>query len=182
MGRLGKGLDLNVSQPPEAQPHLILRRLKHPEPAELALLAMLDREAFGSTGLSEYDLALMAHAGVLLVAEEAQVRVGACQLMRMVDDPGLLWVVGLYILPGFRHARRGRAFLGEIVSLLPSWGARGLVLTVHPNNEVARRLYRHFGFRRVDSLPEFYGQGEERELLILDPARESQQAVGGTNG
>ena len=151
MGRLGKGLDLNVSQPPEAQPNLILRRLKHPEPAELALLAMLDREAFGSTGLSEYDLALMAHAGVLLVAEEAQVRVGACQLMRMVDDPGLLWVVGLYILPGFRHARRGRAFLGEIVSLLPSWGARGLVLTVRYQIEPTSVAYLREVLRRREA-------------------------------
>lgn len=180
MGGLVKEPDLNVSRPPVAQP-LSVRRLKHPDPAELALLADLDREAFGPTGLREYDLALMAHAGVLLVAHEAGVRVGACQLMRTVDDAGLLWVVGFYILPAFRHARRGRAFLSEIVSLLPSWGARGLMLTVHPDNVAARRLYRHFGFRRVDSLPEFYGQGEERELLILDPAVESEPAVGGKN-
>lgn len=141
----------------------------------------MDREAFGPTGLREYDLALLAHAGVLLVAEEAGVWVGACQLMRTVDDPGLLWVVGFYILPAFRHSGRGRVFLGEIVSLLPSWGARGLLLTVHPDNATARRLYRHFGFRRVDWLPEFYGQGEERDLLILDPTVQPERAAGGGN-
>lgn len=151
-------------------PRVSLRRLQHPDPAELALLAALDHEAFGPTGLREYDLALVARVGVLLMAEESGKLVGGCQLLRTVDDPGLLWVVGFYILPAFRHAGRGSAFFQEVLSRLPEWDARGLVLTVHPDNVTARRLYRRFGFLRVDSVPEFYGQGEERELLVLDPA------------
>lgn len=117
-----------------------------------------------------------------MLAEEAGETLGGCQLIRVADDPGLLWVVGFYIRPAWRRRGCGRAFLEAVVERLGAWEARGLVLTVHPHNVSALRLYQSFGFHRVDSVPEFYGYGEERELLILDPASSKGEAEGGCDG
>lgn len=150
------------------EPLLDIRRLSHPSAEELELLARLDREAFGDTGLRPYDLGLMARAGVVLLAYLQEELVGGCQLMRMADEPHLFWVVGLYIRPEWRSRGLGRQFLQRVIQLLPTLGASGLKLTVDVANEAARELYVRCGFVLLEEVPEFYGRGEDRHLMSLE--------------
>ena len=162
---------------------LILRRVHHPDPALLRELEAYDMAAFGPTGLRTYDLAVMAEAGAVLLAYLGAEVVGGCQLMRMLDEPGYFYVVGLYV----REPWRGRRFGGELLRLVAAesraLGAEGLVLTVAPDNAAALALYEAAEFVRERFVSAFYGENEDRLILRWRfPDRQGPAREGGLPG
>ncbi|GEM_PF-320513 len=151
------------SQPPQTE--LRLERVRRPGPELLALLAAYDEEAFGVVGLRACDLAVMAEAGAVFVAWQGEEVAGACQLLRMLDEPEFLYLVGFYLRPGWRGRGVGRRFLELVSQESRRLGAQGLLLTVAPDNARALALYRRFGFAEERFVPDFYGPGEDRYLL-----------------
>lgn len=143
-------------------------RLVDPSVQELEVLSTYDHEAFGSTGLRSSDIAFMARAGMVFLAQIDGETVGGCQLMRMVEEPTMMWVVGFYIRPQWRRQGLGRTFLAGVLELISTLSCSGLMLTVDAGNAAASGLYRSFGFRLLESMPEFYGRGEDRHLMRLD--------------
>jgi hypothetical protein len=71
---------------------LTLSRVSRPDHDLLVTLETYDFEAFGSTGLRTYDLAVMAQAGGVYLAHVGDEIVGSCQLLRMFDEPGFFYV------------------------------------------------------------------------------------------
>jgi ribosomal protein S18 acetylase RimI-like enzyme len=143
----------------------VVRRIIRPDGQTLDELQVLEREAFGDLGLRAYDLAVMAEAGMLLVASVNEEIVGGCQLMRMMDDPGCFFVVGFYVRPGWQGRRQGEALLAEVVRQAKSKGATSLLLTVAEDNQRALNLYKKAGFGVEEHAPDIYGSGEHRLLL-----------------
>ena len=144
---------------------LSLERVRRPEPGLLGLLAQHDLDAFGPTGLRTYDLAVMAEAGAVFIARAEEALVGGCQLLRVLDEPSFLYVVGFYVLPEYRGTGVGREFLELLSEECRRLGAEGLLLTVSPANEEANRLYRSAGFVQEAFVAGFYGEGEDRFIL-----------------
>jgi ribosomal protein S18 acetylase RimI-like enzyme len=144
---------------------LTLKRVRRPEPALLAQLAQYEQDAFGPTGLRTYDLAVTAEAGAVFIAYEGEAMVGSCQLLRALDEPSFLYVVGFYVLPEHRRTGMGRKFLESLGEDCRRLGAEGLLLTVSPANEEANRLYRSAGFVQEAFVPGFYGKDEDRFIL-----------------
>jgi ribosomal protein S18 acetylase RimI-like enzyme len=144
---------------------LVVRRVSRPDDALLRELEASDFEAFGETGLRVYDLAVVAEVGMVLVASVGDKTVGGCQLVRMLDEPDLFFVVGLYMRPGWRGRRLGGKLLAAVAEEARRAGAAGLMLTVSPENERALRLYESVGFAEEGFLADFYGKGEHRRLL-----------------
>ncbi len=155
-------LDSKTSLP---RPLLAVRRVRRPDREVLVELEAYDREAFGPTGLRTYDLAVMAEAGAVFVAYLDNSIVAGCQLMRVLDEPGFLYVVGFYVRPAWQGRGIGRAFLLEVESRARVLEAEGLVLTVSPDNQRAIGLYESAGFVNECFIPAFYGEGEDRYIL-----------------
>ncbi len=166
-GRPGHTLLLNrpVLGPGHPVDSLVVRRVTRPDALLLQQLQEFDFEAFGETGLRTYDLAVMAEVGMLLAALVGEEIVGGCQLVRMLDEPEFLFVVGLYVRPGWRGQKVGKEFLEAVAREAKKRGAEGLMLTVSPVNERAQRLYESAGFVVEAYLADFYGCGEHRQLL-----------------
>lgn len=143
----------------------VLSRLRHPEHELLVALEDYEGEAFGPAGLRTYDLAVMAEAGAVYVASIGDEIVGGCQLMRMFDEPDFCYVVGFYVRPAWRESGTGRWLLGAVARECRELGARGLLLTVAPNNVKALNLYQSVGFEEEAFIPHFYGDGEDRFVL-----------------
>ena len=161
----------------------VLRRVHRPDSALLRELEAYDMAAFGPTGLRTYDLAVMAEAGAVFVAYLEDEVVGGCQLVRMLDEPGYFYVVGLYV----REPWRGRRFGGELLRLVAAesraLGAEGLVLTVAPDNAAALALYEAAGFVRERFVSAFYGENEDRLILRWRfPDRQGPTREGGLPG
>src|SRR5665811_745164 len=107
----------------------------------------------------------MAQAGGVYLAHVGEDIVGSCQLLRMFDEPGFFYVVGIYIRPRWQGRGLGRAFLLALAEEIRQTGGSGLVLTVAPTNERALQLYRSAGFAEETFIPAFYGEGEDRHIL-----------------
>lgn len=144
---------------------LTISRVSRPDHDLLVALETYDFEAFGSAGLRTYDLAVMAQAGGVYLAHVDDDIVGSCQLLRMFDEPGFFYVVGIYIRPRWQGRGLGRAFLLALAEEVGRTGGRGFVLTVAPKNEGALQLYRSAGFVEEAFIPAFYGEGEDRHIL-----------------
>ena len=131
----------------------------------LRRLEEYDFEAFGATGLRTYDLAVMAQAGAVFLAQIGDEIVGGCQLMRVLDEPDFFYVVGFYIRPQWRRRHLGREMLRLVAGESQVLGAKGLVLTVAPANVAAQALYKGAGFIEDRFVPHFYGEREDRYIL-----------------
>jgi [ribosomal protein S18]-alanine N-acetyltransferase len=145
-----------------------VRRLGRPDAQTLEALARYEREAFGETGLRSYDLNVVAYAGALYVGWLDGELVSCCQLIRTYDEPQAIWVIGFWVRPPWQRRGLGRALLTRVIDEMGTAGAASLLLTVEPDNQGALKLYRGFGFRRLDFIPDFYGPGEDRLLLRYD--------------
>lgn len=150
---------------PAGVPPLTLARLRHADHQMLATLEEYDSEAFGPTGLRAYDLAVMCEAGAVYLALSDDEIVGGCQLIRVLDEPSFCYVVGLYVRPAWQGKGLGRRLLGAVAHECREIGARGLVLTVGPDNIKAMNLYRSAGFTEEKFMSHFYGEGEDRYVL-----------------
>lgn len=144
---------------------LTISRVSRPDHDLLVTLETYDFEAFGSTGLRTYDLAVMAQAGGVYLAHVDEEIVGGCQLLRMFDEPGFFYMVGIYIRPRRQGGGLGRAFLLALAEKIRQTGGLGFVLTVAPRNQRALQLYRGAGFVEEAFMPAFYGEGEDRHIL-----------------
>lgn len=137
-------------------------RVAHPDLELLRDLGAFDREAFGETGLRSFDIGVLCHLGAVYVAREGGEVLGSCQLVRTVDEPDMLWVFGLYVRPAWRGRGYGARLLELVKAELPALRARGLLLTVAPDNDAALALYRRAGFVQDRFIVDFYGPGEDR--------------------
>jgi ribosomal protein S18 acetylase RimI-like enzyme len=155
-----------VSEPRAAAPVIV--RLGRPDPGTLAELALLEREAFGETGLRSYDLNVVAYAGALFVAYVGDEIVSCCQLVRTYDDPAAMWIVGLWVRPAWQGRGFARLLLAHVIERMGAVGGRSILLTVEPDNLAALGLYESFGFCRLEFVPDFYGPAEDRLLLRYD--------------
>jgi len=144
---------------------LTVTRLRRPGHDLLVTLEAYDFEAFGPTGLRTYDLAVMAQAGGVYLAYVEDEIIGGCQLLRLMDEPGFLYVVGFYVRPKWQGRHLGKAFLTAVADVLRQQGAEGMLLTVAPDNERAIGLYRGLGFEDEAFVPDFYGDGADRHIL-----------------
>lgn len=158
---------------------LRLERVRHPDPGVLDELARLETEVFGTVGLRAVDLAVAAEAGGVYRAWAAeggdrQAFVGSCQLLRTLDDPATLYLVGFSIAPRLQGQGWGRPFLDAVLNEAAALGADGLLLTVSPDNAAALALYRGAEFAVQEELPAFYGPEEDRVLLRRTISREAR--------
>lgn len=147
---------------------LELVRLVRPTTAKLIELAAYDREAFGETGLRSYDLGVVARAGALYVGMVGDTIAASCQLMRMMDEPGMFWVLGFYVRPDYQGQGVGRDLLRAVSKEVHRYGGCGLMLTADPDGATALNLYLRFGFKVVEQVADFYGPGEDRFVLRWD--------------
>lgn len=166
-GRLGHTLPLSslATRSSDPQERLTVRRVTRPNASLLRQLQDLEFEAFGELGLRTCDLAVMAEVGMLLVASAGNDVVGGCQLVRTLDEPESLFVVGFYLRPDWQGRQRGKELLGLVAQEARAVGAKDLLLTVSPENKRALRLYEGAGFVSEALLDDFYGEGEHRQLL-----------------
>lgn len=144
---------------------LRVERVTQPDLGLLRDLGAFDSEAFGDTGLRSFDIGVFCRLGAVYVAREGGDVLGSCQLVRTVDEPDMLWVLGIYVRPAWRGRGYGTRLLELVKADLPTLGAEGLLLTVAPDNDAALALYRRAGFVRDQFIADFYGPGEHRWKL-----------------
>ena len=126
---------------PADRPVLVRLQSHLPEPSPALLDAALDDEA-----------AALTPATVLVSATGDGAPVGS---LLAVPGDGTTYVAELVVDPEHRREGRARALLAACAER----SGDTLTVTVAPDNEAARSLYRDCGFEKRDRLPDFFDDG-----------------------
>lgn len=114
------------------------------------------REAFESE-MTENDLAhylvvsygkrLVAYAGAWLILDEAH-------------------VTNVAVLPKYRGKGIGKLLLTALITYLKAKGADRMTLEVRKSNEVAKKLYKKFGFKAKGLRKQYYSDTHEDAIIM----------------
>lgn len=114
------------------------------------------REAFESE-MTENDLAhylvvtygkrLIAYAGAWLILDEAH-------------------VTNVAVLPKYRGQGIGKLLLTALTTYLKAKGADRMTLEVRKSNEVAKKLYKQFGFKAKGLRKQYYSDTHEDAIIM----------------
>jgi ribosomal protein S18 acetylase RimI-like enzyme len=101
-------------------------------------------------------------SAVFLVAEQGGVLVGeGIALLRRYKAGTSGRIYSLAVDGRSRGQRIGDHLLSAMLATLAQHGARRVYLEVERGNAAALRLYERHGFRRIGTLPDYYGPGKE---------------------
>ncbi|MEW1824671.1 N-acetyltransferase [Streptomyces sp. NPDC088196] len=144
-------------------------RFRAPEEKDLPNLYQLDHEAFGEAEGYDYlflrQLFDIHRRDFILLEHDGALRGYALPVHVSGEDHASLLALGVF--PEFQRRGCGKALLDAAVSHSKATGARRMNLVVRPDNEVARRLYKRYGFRYVGFGKDYYGPGRDRVLMTF---------------
>lgn len=83
------------------------------------------------------------------------------------DAPSDAWVLRLKVAPHYRQRRVGSALLQALIAALRGKGVDTIRLSVSPENAPARALYRNYGFTVIATEPGYFGEGQDRCIMML---------------
>jgi ribosomal protein S18 acetylase RimI-like enzyme len=102
------------------------------------------------------------HSAVFLVAEQGGALVGEGIALLRRHKTGTSGRIYSLAVEGRRRGQRiGDKLLSAILDTLAARGARRIYLEVERSNAGAIRLYERHGFRRIGTLPDYYGKGKD---------------------
>ncbi len=132
---------------------------------DLAQLVELDRDAFGSDGLTISNLSLLAMAGRVYALRSGEDLV-ADAIVLPTCEPHLALLFSFAVSRHCRGKGFGRRLMEHLLPELAEKGWKRLQLTVDPANTPAVSLYtRAFRFRQIDQIADCLGPGKHRLLL-----------------
>jgi [ribosomal protein S18]-alanine N-acetyltransferase len=143
-----------------------MMEVRRPAEHEIVELAQLDYEIFGDhcyplLSLRQfYDL-----AGPLLAiaAEDSKLSGYALILPSFVGSEG--WFMALGVRADCRRTGIGEVLASRVISEANELGIMTLRLTVEPANHEAIALYRKLGFEPESLITNYFGRGEDRQLM-----------------
>jgi ribosomal-protein-alanine N-acetyltransferase len=80
------------------------------------------------------------------------------------------WVLRLNVDQHLRSRGIGRLLLEHVIGSLIVAGATRILLSVAPGNTSAIRLYERFGFLKTQFLANYFGNGEDRIIMLYEPS------------
>lgn len=151
------------------------------DPARLEIRALIPADRKDLEDLEELELLTFGRAAQNVWGLVPMIAHGRVLLARLEDEP-VAWTV---LLPDWsvratayvwsyavaqKHHRRGigSALLAHILARLPAEGYSRLEATVSPTNTPALGLAHKFGFERAAVLPSWYGESEDRWLMVRE--------------
>ena len=126
----------------------------------------IDREAFSPRN-PVYDVYIyVTYGSDLLVADIGGRVVGYIAVMDI--DRYTSKIVSFAVKKEFRNRGIGTKLLSTAIERCKSRGKRRILLEVRVSNYIAQHLYKKMGFRIVDTIPNYYQDGEDAYLMALD--------------
>ena len=145
---------------------------------DLGQVLRIEREAFReySYGTWTFLNHVFRDRRGFLVAEDGSGRVLGFALVRR--SGGWLFrrrggITSIAVDASFRRRGIAARLLREALAFLADFGAEEITLEVHADNKPATALYRKFGFRHEEWLPNYYGPGQPGVRMILERRKES---------
>ena len=133
-------------------------------------LEVLDKEVFGELAYSMHLLRTfynLFRKSWYVVDREGEL--AGYALVGPGFGTGESWLLGLAVSGRHQGHNLGNLLMDQAVKVMIDSGLPHGYITVRPENEAAKHLYRKFGFSQVGAEePNYYGNGESREVLHRD--------------
>lgn len=98
-----------------------------------------------------------------VVIEKNDAVIGYCGLWIIIDESH---ITNIAILPEYRGQKLGDALLKEVINQAKEIGAKTMTLEVRVSNEVAKKLYRKYGFQNGGIRKRYYTDNYEDGLVM----------------
>lgn len=151
----------NLADPSSSYAPLRLVALK-----DLPILAILEKEVFDDLAYSVDLLRVFFNLfqSTWYVAERDGDLAGYA-LVGLSPDNRDGWLLGLAVSDRHRGRKLGSTLMGRALTSMMEYDACDAYLTVRPGNDAARSIYRDFEFEHVEQVPNYYWNGEPRDVL-----------------
>ncbi len=123
---------------------------------ELSFSLPWSRKAFAAE-IAENDL---AH---YLVAEVVDQLVAYAGMWMILDEAH---VTNVAVLPDYRGQGIGKLIMASLILYAEQQGAKRMTLEVRPSNEIAKNLYRQFGFVAAGLRKQYYTDTKEDAIIM----------------
>ena len=134
----------------------------------------IDKEAFSPRN-PVYDVYIyVTYGSDLLVADIGGKVVGYVAVMDI--DRETSKIVSLAVKKEFRRKGIGYKLLSTDIERCKERGKKKVMLEVRISNYPAQNLYKKIGFKIVDIIPNYYQDGEDAYLMVLDLTQSNQEA------
>ncbi|WP_457549079.1 ribosomal protein S18-alanine N-acetyltransferase [Archaeoglobus sp.] len=134
----------------------------------------IDKEAFSPRN-PVYDVYIyVTYGSDLLVADIGGKVVGYVAVMDI--DRETSKIVSLAVKKEFRRKGIGFKLLSTAIERCKERRKKKVLLEVRVSNYPAQNLYKKIGFKIVDIIPNYYQDGEDAYLMVLDLTRSTREA------
>lgn len=143
--------------------------IKGMEPDFIPAVSVIDREVFASTAYPRlfFRQAFDLYPGTCFVALASQIIVGYC-LGASAANHNQGWILSIAVSEDYRQQGYGSALLSVTVNALRDIKCKEVLLSVHPENISAKKLFEKCGFRFHKHEAEYFGPKEPRDILQID--------------
>lgn len=151
---------------------IVIREIKGIDWRLVGRLERLEKRNLGRrASINRWVIAVIIRYGKFIVAQKSgndSDIIGVCELIRSWKSRNSAFIHSFYVDKGYRKKGVGKKLLQEVIANLKNDGFREIELTVDPGNKAANRLYKSFGFKRIDFRKNEYGRGVNRDLMRLE--------------
>jgi len=151
---------------------IVIRDIRSVDHKLVRMIERLERRNLGrEASINQWLIPVIIRYGKFIVAQKSgndSDIIGVCELIRSWKSETCAFIHSFYIDRGYRRKGIGKKLLQGVISNLKNDGFREIELTLDPGNKAANRLYKNFGFKRVDFRKNEYGRGINRDLMRLD--------------
>ncbi len=144
-----------------------MAELRTLQPEDFHHLLTIETESFDS-GYSPYFIkmipVLFGNVSYIALDESEPLGYAAAAIEQGERDRG--WIISMAVRPRARGQGLGKKLMEKCLDALEQAGVRRVHLTVAPANKVAIELYSQLGFASSGVMPDYFGPGEHRLLMI----------------
>jgi len=125
----------------------------------------IDREAFNPRNPSFDMYIYLTYGSDIFVADIGKKIVGYVVTMELDKLRGK--IISLAVKKEFRGSGIGEYLMRRAIERLREKGKKEIALEVRVSNKIAQKLYEKLGFKIVETIPNYYSDGEDAYYMVL---------------
>ncbi|SDZ43045.1 [SSU ribosomal protein S18P]-alanine acetyltransferase [Bacillus sp. 166amftsu] len=132
---------------------------------DIAQIVVIEEASFATPWTADafYRELTMNEYAHYVVLEKDDMVIGYCGLWIIIDESH---ITNIAILPEYRGQKLGDALLKEVMDQAREMGVKTMTLEVRVSNEVAKQLYRKYGFQNGGIRKRYYTDNYEDGLVM----------------
>jgi len=141
--------------------------LRRARPDDLQALLALEHELYGEMSYPFFVFRQMLeiHGNNFHVVATDTEEIVAYALAAAAYEPLTAWLLSIGVRSGWRSQGIGRWIAERTLAVLQAGGVKRVLLSVEPDNDIARSLYESLSFNELDLAANYFGPDEDRLIM-----------------